>query len=713
MLLAMVSATMVVVGVLAALTVLAMLTGLAGIRYIPNKRVGIVEKLWSRTGSLESGLIALHGEAGFQPEVLRGGLHFLTPFQFRVHVVPLVTIGQGHIGYVFARDGAPLPASQSLAGNQKAQNFEDVRAFLGAGGQRGPQRKLLREGTYAINLAQFAVITDDQNYFLPLERDDKAVFENMAEEIARREGFKPIVIKGNDDLLGIITVHDGPSLPPGEIIAPVVGHDPEQPDTFHNNFQEAERFLAAGGCRGRQLQVLVDGTFYLNRLFATVEMVAKTIIEVGSVGVVVSYTGEHGADLSGVEYKHGELVRPSQRGVWSEPLLPGKYAFNTYAGKIIAVPTTNFILKWIRSESGMHKYDENLKEVSLITKDAFEPSLPLSVVVHIDYRKAPLVIQRFGDVKRLVEQTLDPMVSAYFKNIGQTRTLIQLLQDRAMIQKLAGEEMQEKFAHYNLELEEVLIGTPTASAGDERIENILTQLRARQIAEEQVETYARQEKAAVKERELREAESRARQQAHLTESELAIRVQENQGKAEYQRALQQAAQMRAIAEAEAARTRALADAEAARIRVTGQAEADKAARIGIAQAIATEEQVRAYGGPQYQLTRQVMERFAEAVQQSGVDLVPKIVIGGSPAPAGDGGLQSSVTGANVMEALLTMLLSDRLSNGLLKSEHVAHAGNGGAAEQPAAREVRAGADRLRSEVRRGLSEDQLVPVKTA
>src|SRR5262249_38829938 len=152
-----------------------------------------------------------------------------------------------------------------------------------------------------------------------------------------------------------------------------------------------------------------------------------------------------GADLSGVEYKHGELVLRGQRGVWNEPLLPGKYAFNTYAGKVIMVPTTNIILKWIRNESGTHRYDENLSEVSLITKDAFEPSLPLSVVIHIDYKKAPLVIQRFGDVKRLVEQTLDPMVSAYFKNIGQTRTLIQLLQDRAMIQKISGEEMQEKF----------------------------------------------------------------------------------------------------------------------------------------------------------------------------------------------------------------------------------------------------------------------------
>ena len=150
-----------------------------------------------------------------------------------------------------------------------------------------------------------------------------------------------------------------------------------------------------------------------------------------------------------------------ERGVWSEPLLPGKYAFNTYAGKVIMVPTTNFILKWNRSETGAHKFDENLAEVYLITKDAFEPSLPLSVVVHIDYRKAPLVIQRFGDVKKLVEQTLDPMVAAYFKNVGQTRTLIQLLQDRSAIQDLSGEEMKEKFTLYNLELQEVLIGTPT------------------------------------------------------------------------------------------------------------------------------------------------------------------------------------------------------------------------------------------------------------
>src|SRR6266542_5313256 len=604
------------------------------LRYIPNNRVGIVEKLVSGRGSVKSGFIALKGEAGFQPDVLRGGWHLFIPFQYRIHSVPLVTIPQGKIGYIFARDGLPLQPAQSLASNVAANNFQDVRLFLQNGGQQGPQRQILREGTYALNLAEFVVITEDSVFYLPLSREEEATFKRMAEVIKERGGFQPVIIKGADDLVGIVTVHDGPSLPQGEIIAPTVGNESENQETYHNTFQDPERFLAAGGQRGRQLQVLVEGTYYINRLFATVEMIPKTIVEVGNVGVVVSYTGDVGADLSGEENKHGEMVRQGSRGVWSTPLLPGKYAFNTYAGKVLTVPTTNIILKWTRGEVGAHRLDENLSEVSLITKDAFEPSLPLSVVIHIDYRQAPLVIQRFGDVKRLVEQTLDPMISAYFKNVGQVRTLIQLIQERSVIQSLAGEQMREKFARYNLELEEVLIGTPASSAGDQKIEQILTQLRSRQIAEEQIETYNRQEKAAVKERELREAESRARQQQALTESEISITVQGNQGKADYQRALQQAATIRALAEAEA----------------------EKAARVGIAEAIAIEEKVRAYGGPQFQVTQQVMNRFAEAIEKAGVDIVPHIVVGGS---SGNG--NGMAGGSSLMEGLLAMLLSERMS----------------------------------------------------
>src|SRR5690349_2064180 len=448
-------------------------------RYISNNQVGIVEKLWTTKGSVQSGFIALNGEAGYEPEVLRGGLHVLFPFMYRIHKSDLVTVGQGKIAYVFARDGAPLGASQVLGANdtEDKSDFQDARRFLLGGGQKGPQRKILREGTYAINTTQFAVITDERVYGHALSQQERTVLEGMQLTISERWGFTPVVLAADQDLVGIVTVHDGPSLPPGEIIAPEVGIDRNDGETFHNNFQEPEQFLKAGGYRGRQLQVIVEGTWYINRLFATVEEVPKTIIPVGNVGVVIFYTGPKTADVSGEQYRHGELVVNGSRGVWQDPLLPGKYAFNTYAGKVEVIPTVNFILKWVRGEVGAMKLDENLSEISMIT-------------------------QRFGDVKKLVEQTLDPMVSAYFKNIGQKMTLIELLQNRAAIQEESANEMKAKFEAYSLELQEVLIGTPRAPQGDQTIENILIQLRSRQVAREQVTTFQEQEKAAVQGRTL-------------------------------------------------------------------------------------------------------------------------------------------------------------------------------------------------------------------
>ena len=621
------------------------------VRYIANDRVAIVEKLWSPTGSILSGLIAMGGEAGFQPDVLRGGLHFFFPFQYRLHVHPLVTIPQGRIGYVFARGGRPLGADQTLAGNPADTDFQDARAFLEAGGQKGPQRKILREGSYAINLAQFVVVTRDETFALKLDAGDQALLDQMAGIIEARGGFEPVVLKDADDQIGVVTVHDGPGLGSGEIIAPIVGVDPTDTATFHNSFQDPEKFLAAGGRKGRQLQVLVEGTYYINRLFATVEPIAKTVVEVGQVGVVVSYTGAAGVDTSGEGYRHGELVAIGQRGVWADPLLPGKYAFNTYAGRVTMVPTTNFILKWESNAIGSHKFDENLAEVALITRDAFEPTLPVSVVVHIDYRKAPLVIQRFGDIKKLVEQTLDPMVSAYFKNIGQTRTLIELLQDRSAIQSQSSEEMKAKFGVYNLELQEVLIGTPRPEAGgDDQIEKILTQLRQRQIADEQVGTYERQRLAAQKERELREAEAKAKQQTAITESELSIQVQQNAGRANLARSEQEAEQTRTLARAQADQTRYLGEGEAKKVMVLAGAEAERVTKVGLAQARAIESQVAASGGPRFQLARQVAERFAEALETSGVDVVPKVQIDGGAAGASGG----------LLQALMTLVMSDKL-----------------------------------------------------
>ena len=601
------------------------------VRYIPNQRIGVVEKLWSARGSVRSGLLALAGEAGFQPELRRGGFHFFAPFQYRVHIHPMVSVTQGKIGYVFARDGIDLAAGQTLASNEQVSDFPDVRAFLAGGGQKGPQRKVLREGTHVINPALFVVMTEEATYAMNMDAHERSYYERMRAVLDERSAFAPVVIKEQSgrhesDQLAVVTVQDGPALSRDELLAPDVGD-------AHNSFQEPEAFLAAGGRRGRQERVLVEGTYYINRLFATVEFIGKTIIPVGFVGVVVSYTGARGEDVSGDEYSHGELVKSGCRGVWREPLMPGKYAFNTYAGKIELVPTTNFVLMWKSGESGS-SFDSNLREITLITKDAFEPLLPLSVVVHIDYRKAPLVVQRFGNVKQLVEQTLDPMVSSYFKNVSQTRTFIELIQSRSELQANASVDMRDRFLAYSLEFQEVLIGTPRPQAGDSRIETIMAQLRDRQIAREQVETFAQKEIAANKQRELNEAEKRAEKQSELTASLVDISIKENQGAANVKAAEKRRQEVEALAQAERYKQEAEGQGRASAIRSVGEAEGA---------AIKARSEALEGEGADKQLTQTVMLRLAEAFETARVPLVPQIQLG------------TSSEGGNALAAMLSLM----------------------------------------------------------
>jgi uncharacterized membrane protein YqiK len=618
---------------LALLAALAFLKAARIVRYIPNDRIGVVEKLWSRSGSVRLGLLALNGEAGFQPEVKRGGFHFFAPFQFRVHLHPMVSVTQGKIGYVFARDGMDLAAGQTLASNAQVHDFLDVRAFLAGGGQKGPQRKILREGTHIINPALFVVMTEEGTYALKISEREREYYDKMRDLLDERSAFTPVVIKEvtgthASDQVAIVTVQDGPGLIRDELLAADVGDS-------HNSFQEPEAFLVAGGRRGRQERVLVEGTYYVNRLFATVEFIAKTVIPVGFVGVVVSYTGRKGVDTSGSEYSHGELVESGCRGVWRDPLMPGKYAFNTYAGKIELVPTTNFVLMWKSGESGSN-FDSNLREITLITKDAFEPQLPLSVVVHIDYRKAPMVVQRFGNVKQLVEQTLDPMVSSYFKNVSQTRTFIELIQSRSELQANASIDMRERFLAYSLEFQEVLIGTPKPQAGDNKIENIMAQLRDRQIAREQVETFAQKQIAADKQRELNEAEKRAEKQAELTASLVDISIKENQGAALVKAAEKRRQEVEALSLAEKFRQEMEGAGRASAVRSVGEAEA--AATKAKSDAMQGE-------GADKQLTQTVMLRLAEAFETARVPLVPQFQIGGG----GEGG--------NALSTLLGLMSS--------------------------------------------------------
>jgi uncharacterized membrane protein YqiK len=658
-------------------------------RYIPNDSVGVVEKLWSRTGSIAEGsIIALNGEAGYQADLLRGGVHFgLWRWQYRIHKVRLVTIPQGKIGYVYARDGEPLQAGQTLGRVTPCNNFQDARAYLGQGedtaegqprGQRGRQRALLREGVYAINLALFVVLTEDTVYALrslqnPQESQAVAAWQ---QEFHKIDGFSPVVVGAplpapdpinperttQVDSVAIVTVQDGPSLAPGEIIAPAVGTDREDAN-YHNNYQDPEAFLRAGGRRGRQYQALTDGTYFINRWFASVEMIPKTVVPIGYVGVVVSYHGRVGRDLSGETFRHGERVAEGERGVWERPLGPGKYPFNTYAGNIILVPTTNFVLHWITGRSESHRYDESLRSIDLVTKDAYEPMLPLSVVVHIDYQKAPSVIQRFGDVKRLITQTLDPMLSAYFRDVAHKKTMLELLQQRDAIQGESRDELRRKFRDFDIECVDVLIGKPTTAEAGGKIETLLEQLRIRQLSIEQLETYDRQKVSAEKLRVLNEAQAHATMQTQLTNARVQAQVAEAQGEADLARARKQAEQTVVQAEAELARSRrqaeqtvVAADAELAKSRrqaeqtvvlaeaesqqriLAGKGEAQRVMQIGLSEASVLLRKIGSFGDPRLYALSIVSEQLAHSTQPLVPERVFQATGNGEPAQGGTSGM---------------------------------------------------------------------------
>ncbi len=644
---------------------------LAGVRYIPHNKVGIVEKFWSPKGSLTEGrIVALDGEAGFQAGLLRGGLHAgFFPWQYRIHKEPLVTISESKIGYVYARDGGPLPPTQTLARIVECNTFQNAEAFLNQKGQRGRQRAILREGVFAINTALFVVITEDRVFAGPIRDRLQGKYSEWQDQLKAMRGFDPVVVGfggqavakaeeplvgGADltmaatDTIGVVTIHDGASLESGEIIAPEVRGE----GRGHNYFQDPEVFLSLGGRRGKQLQVLTDGTFFINRWFATVEARPKTLIPIGYVGVVVSYYGNKGEDTTGEAFRYGEQVESGERGVWKRALPPGKYPVNPYAVKVELVPTVNFVLRWITGQAEAHQYDKDLVSIALITADGYEPVLPLSLVLHIDYEKAPSVVQRFGDVRRLITQTLDPILTSYFRDVAQSSNMLDLLTHREDIQKRATEELGKRFKEFDINCIAVLIGRPESTVALEQedpIERLFDQLRMRRLAEEQIATFGRQEEAAMHLKDLNDAKAAAEKQAELTQTKIDIEVAGNRGEAQ-------------LAEAQRLSRRDIARAEGeSRSReLLGRGEASKIAQVGLAEAAVSLQKIRAYGDPRLFALNLATDRFASSAQP----LVPErlLVMGG----AGEDGT-ASLGSSNVFSQFLTLLLAEKSGLGVMES----------------------------------------------
>ena len=309
-----------------------------------------------------------------------------------------------------------------------------------------------------------------------------------------------------------------------------------------------------------------------------------------------------------------------------------------------------------------HRYDDSLKSIDLVTKDAYEPTLPLSVVVHIDYMKAPSVIQRFGDVKKLITQTLDPMLSAYFRDTAHKKTMLELLHDRDAMRSEARAELQAKFREFDIECVDVLIGKPGTGEAGGKVETLLEQLRQRQLSMEQVETFTKQRAAAEEQKKLNEAQALAAKQTELTASQIAIRVAENAGEADLARARMQAQQAVVMAEAElekarrkAQQTVVTAEAESRQRILAGEGEAKRVNEVGLAEATVLARKIASYRDPRLYALAQA----AEFLSQSKQPLVPSRMFVAGNGGGGGGDAKASAHAGGTLGLLLNLLVAER------------------------------------------------------
>jgi len=554
---------------------------------------GLVVKRFGQP--LASGrIIAMQGEAGYQARMLSPGWHFgLWRWRYRVIKVPTVVVRPGDIALVVAADGAAIPSERVLAKSVPCNNFQDAEAFLTGGGERGRQIAFLTAGTYRINPALFDVVT---------AANASKVGVTAAE--LRVHQVQP-------DRVGIVTMLDGRPIPAGDMAGPSV--------PGHESFQRGQAFIDAGGCRGLQEDVLLSGSWNLNPWLVQVEQVPLVEVPIGYVGVVVSYVGREHIDVSGEEFTHGDLVERGRKGVWMEPLLPGKHPLNTKVMKVELVPTTNIVLNWAQ-QTEAHHYDARLSSIIVRSKDGFSFSLDVSQIIHIGMRNAPRVISRVGSMQNLVDHVLQPTVGNYFRNSAQEVSVLEFLSARSDRQRHAFLDIKKAIEAYDVECIDTLIGDIAPPA------ELMKTQTDRKIAEELERTYEVQREAQVTRQALERETAVANLQGEVVRSEQMVKV----------------AQQNALAAAEQARGEGSAielraQGQAASIRLSGEAEASALRAVGAAKADAYKQGVAAVGESGF-----TAMQIATILGENKVKVVPEIAVSGD----GSSGL------ANVMLAKL-------------------------------------------------------------
>jgi len=637
---------------------------LCGVRIVPDDSVGIVTKrfvLFGRHRRLPDGrIIAQNGEAGFQADTLSPGLHLgLWPWQYTIELVKFLTVPVGKVGAVEACDGRPLVSGRIIARRVDCDSYQDARAFLANGGERGPQMALIPPGTYRINSLLFAVSIVDAVTVPPGKigvveaRDGKPLGGGrvIAREVAcdsfqdgqafmdsggERGPQMAVIAAGTyrinpflfavsfadvvdvpDDKVGVVMTREGLSLPTGEIAGPTV--------QGHNLFQNPQAFVDAGGSKGLQEQVLLAGRYFINPRFATVELVDMVEVPIANVGVVIAFVGKEGTDVTGDSFRHGNLVSKGEKGVWVTPLDPGKYPLNPHTHKVSCVPTANVVLNWATGKTEAHKLDANLSTITVRSADGFRFNLDVSQIIHIPRNDAPKVIARFGGMSALVTQVLEPTIGNYFRNAAQGSDIIDFLNNRSARQTEAREAIAAALAEYNVGAVDTLIGDIVPP------EQLMKTLTDRKIAEQERVTYETQRQAQTVRQELEQATALAATQAKVVDAERQVAIAEFNARATVK-----------SAEGEGQAKKINAEADANVLRAVGEAQAAKTRAVGAAEAEVIRLKIESMEAGNYAVVQ-----VAESLSKSGTKLVPDIVAGGA---AGQGG--------TLVDVLLAGLIRD-------------------------------------------------------
>ncbi|MEY4509067.1 MAG: hypothetical protein RLZZ450_1189 [Pseudomonadota bacterium] len=489
------------------------------------------------------------GQKGPQIAVIPPGSYRINTALFQVTSQAVTVIPNGHIGLVTAMDGSRIPEGNLLGRKFEGHsNFENGDAFVRLGGQKGHQLDVLMPGTYRINTLLFVI-----NAVVP--------WTHIA-----------------SDAVGIVTVLEGkPIIDPGKIAAEELALD------VHNNFQNAAAFLAAGGQKGLQIPLLRSGNYAINPWFASIAQVPMVEVKIGECAVVTGFVGEEGEDTTAADV-NAKIVANGKKGIWAEPLGPGKHPINTMVCKVDKVPTTQILLNWADNQSSAHKLDSNLKTITLRTADAFNVNMDVSVIIHIAMADAPKVVANLGSVDNMISQVLEPAISSHFRNSAQSVKALDLYTKRAELQARAKEHIQSVLRIHHIESKDTMIA-------DVVLPQALTRtVTDRQIAEQERITFVTQKQAQEERKMLENATAQANMQPKVVESERGVEIAKNLANAEIEKSTgdARALELRAEGSAKATKLKASADAEA--IRVTASADAEAIEKKGLAEALVILEQ---------------------------------------------------------------------------------------------------------------------------